>query len=228
MILSSSRNHKSQIFISLSILILLLSSCTGQKGNSSSSSNNSSGESKPTVLTGNFLDSAVEGIDFVSGSQHGTTDTSGAFSYEDGETVRFSIGKVLLGEGTGSSTMTPVNLVPDGGLNHQAVINIARFLQTLDADGDPSNGISVSSEIKAALVDSRTQVQFDVATSEFDTTNSVILTTVTAVPLSDGKPRACACHALGSFQFEPFSQPFRKHYQYEWRSAQRSEGLLDA
>ena len=192
MILSSARNHKSQIFISLSILILLLSSCSGQKGSSSSSSggsSSSSGDTNPTILTGQFLDSAVEGIDFLSGSQQGTTDNSGSFSYEDGKNVRFSIGSVIIGEGTGASSITPVDLIPDGDLNHRAVINIARFLQTLDADGGHSNGINISAEMKTAISGSGVQIQFDVDTSEFETSNSVILTTVTAIPLADGKPR---------------------------------------
>ena len=32
--------------------------------------------------------------------------------------------------------MTPVDIVDDGSEDNQAVVNIARFLQTLDDDGD--------------------------------------------------------------------------------------------
>ena len=199
------RIHKFQNFFPLFFLILLLGSCSGQKGSSSSSSggsSNSSGDSSPTILTGQFLDSAVEGIDFLSGSQQGTTDNSGSFSYEDGKNVRFSIGSVIIGEGTGASSMTPVDLISGGDLNHRAVINIARFLQTLDADGDPSNGINISSEMRSVISASEAKIQFDVETSEFENSNSAILNLVTAIPLADGKPREIkgVVAALSHFQ----------------------------
>ena len=166
------RIQKIQNFFPLFFLIFLLGSCSGQKGSSSSSSggsSNSSGDTSPTILTGQFLDSAVEGIDFLSGSQQGTTDNSGSFSSEDGKNVRFSIGSVIIGEGTGASSMTPVDLISGGDLNHRAVINIARFLQTLDADGDPSNGINISSEMRSVISASEAKIQFDVETSNLKT-----------------------------------------------------------
>ena len=49
-----------------------------------------------TILTGRFLDSAVEGIDYTSGSVSGTTDSSGTFQYTQGQTVSFSVRDVTI------------------------------------------------------------------------------------------------------------------------------------
>ncbi|MEC7201630.1 MAG: carboxypeptidase regulatory-like domain-containing protein, partial [Verrucomicrobiota bacterium] len=85
---------------------------------------------------------------------------------------------------------------------HRAVINTARFLQTLDADGDPSNGINISSEMRSVISASEAKIQFDVETSEFENSNSAILNVVTAIPLADGKPREIkgVVAALSHFQ----------------------------
>ncbi len=100
------------------------------------------------VKQGEFIDSAVEGLYYVSGGQQGYTDANGTFSYEDGENVRFYIGDILIGEGAGDSVMTPIDLVPGATDDtNQSVINICRFLITLDEDADPDNGITISSAV---------------------------------------------------------------------------------
>lgn len=102
----------------------------------------------PLLITGEFLDSAVEGLTYQSGSNpSGTTDANGTFTYTPGETLTFSVGGVVLGTlPDGASVITPF----DFGV--AATVNIARFLQTLDADGDPSNGIDLTAAA-VALVD---------------------------------------------------------------------------
>ena len=42
------------------------------------------GVSSLVIKTGYFTDSAVAGVDFVSGGQSGTTDAAGTFTYEEG------------------------------------------------------------------------------------------------------------------------------------------------
>ena len=64
-----------------------------------------------TILTGRFLDSAVEGIDYTSGSVSGTTDSLGSFQDIEGQTVSFSLGYVAIGSGTPGEVMTLVDLV---------------------------------------------------------------------------------------------------------------------
>ena len=102
-----------------------------------------------TVTEGRFLDGPVEGLSYVAGSESGITDAQGRFTYSTGATVKFNIGDILIGEGTAQTTMTPVNLV-QGAINEEdpTVINITRFLLTLDADGNPDNGITITEAMR--------------------------------------------------------------------------------
>ena len=101
------------------------------------------------VKTGYFVDSAVAGVDFVSGGQTGTTDSAGTFTYEEGKTLSLSVGGVNLGTTNPDENITPVDLVSGGTSESDAVVNLTRFLQTLDDDGDPTNGISIGETVKA-------------------------------------------------------------------------------
>ena len=118
------------------------------------------------VLTGYFTDSAVEGLTYKTDTQSGVTDLNGAFTYQAGETIAFSIGDFMLGESaTAAPEMTPLDLIPDAFLpttrnellpllrnktiNTAEVIafrklsNMLTFLQALDYDKDASNGITI-------------------------------------------------------------------------------------
>ena len=119
------------------------------------------------VLTGYFTDSAVEGLTYTTDTQSGVTDLNGAFTYQAGETVVFSIGDFMLGESaTAAPKMTPLDLIPDSllpttrnelspllrnkAINTAEVIafrklsNMLTFLQALDYDKDASNGITIA------------------------------------------------------------------------------------
>lgn len=115
-------------------------------GDSSSSSN-------PNVQTGTFVDSPVKGLYYVSGSQSGTTDTNGTFKYETGKTVKFYLGNAsgaLIGETNGSSLITPLDL-SDDGIDGTKTANILRILQSLDKDGNASNGIEIDATKSAKV-----------------------------------------------------------------------------
>ena len=119
------------------------------------------------ILTGFFTDSAVEGLTYTTDTQSGVTNLNGAFTYQAGETVVFSIGDFMLGESAAATPkMTPLNLIPDAFLpttrnelspllrnktiNTAEVIafrklsNMLTFLQALDYDKDASNGITIA------------------------------------------------------------------------------------
>jgi predicted secreted protein len=138
-------------------LIGLLSGCGGGGGG---------GDNGPSVKQGQFIDSAVEGLQYESGGQIGVTDENGTFLYEEGSTVQFTIGGINLGAVRGQAILTPLSLVPSAAdETNDTVTNIVRLLQTLDDDDDPSNGITISNAVRDAaqvinLNFARTQAQF--------------------------------------------------------------------
>lgn len=101
------------------------------------------GQVDETTLTGVFLDSAVGGIHYTTTTQAGTTNAAGEFLYRAGEAVTFSIGDIALPAATASSVVTPLEVFNTTNLNDTRVVNVARLLQSLDQDGDPSNGITI-------------------------------------------------------------------------------------
>lgn len=102
----------------------------------------------PTIASGVFKDANVEGLEFESGGQSGVTGADGAFTFEVGVPVTFSVGGVVLGTTNGAPVVTPIDLVPNGTSATLAVQNIVRFLLMLDADGDSSNGIQISAAVR--------------------------------------------------------------------------------
>lgn len=114
------------------------------------------------TASGVFKDSNVSGLSYVSGNQTGITGPDGTFTYEVGQTVAFSIGGVTIGSAAGQSVVTPIDLVPGGSSGSQQVQNIVRFLLMLDTDGDPSNGISISSAVQN-IADTWSSVDFGAA-----------------------------------------------------------------
>ncbi|GAA3924898.1 hypothetical protein [Litoribacillus peritrichatus] len=159
------------MFSQITRLSLALSLCSAfLTGCSSNSSSSDSDE----VLTGQFTDSPVSGLTYTTPTQSGVTDANGSFKYLEGETVTFSIGATTLGSSPAQATVTPFDLreitrdIQDGiniltrssaDQTHHAFLNIATLLQTLDQDGDPENGIEITSEVSALLSDIR--INFD-------------------------------------------------------------------
>ena len=111
------------------------------------------GGSGTAAKTGYFIDSAVQGLQYKSGSLTGFTDSSGAFQYEEGQPVTFSIGSLELGSVTVThSRVFPVDLIAGAkDETHPKVSLMAQVLQTLDSDGDASNGITITDSARQAL-----------------------------------------------------------------------------
>lgn len=117
--------------------------------------------------TGTFVDEAVSGLHYQTPTHSGVTDANGTFTYTPGETVTFSMGDVMLGQGTAKSTMTPVDLVPGAtDETDPAVTNMSRMLQTADNDGDPSNGIMITGEVSDLM--NGMDISFDMSPDDFD------------------------------------------------------------
>ncbi len=115
-----------------------------------------------TTEIGQFKDSNIAGASYVSGGQSGITGSDGSFTYEVGNTVTFSIGGITIGTSNGKSIVTPVDLVSGGRSSSVEVQNIVRLLMMLDDDGDPSNGINISSSV-LTIAENWPQVDFSAA-----------------------------------------------------------------
>jgi len=130
------------IYLLSGISMLGLASCGGGGGGAGVATG-------PGVASGIFLDAPVQGLSYTSGATTGTTGADGSFSYEIGQPVTFALGGVIIGTATPTSTttavITPVDMVA-GATNttNAAVQQIGVFLQTLDSDGNPANGIQIS------------------------------------------------------------------------------------
>lgn len=132
------------------------------------------------ILQGQFKDTNVSGLHFVSGNQSGTTNNTGSFNYEEGKNITFSIGGVTLGTTLGKALLTPIDLIENGSSDNIAAQNIARFLLMLDSDGYAGNGLQISSAVQAAAV---TWPQIDFSAANF---SQNLTTTMVAASAADG------------------------------------------
>jgi uncharacterized protein len=103
------------------------------------------------VLVGKFA-GPVAGLRFATPTCAGVTDSGGMFQYRDGEVVTFSVGALVVGAAPGADRITVADIVArvggnPGKLADPGLTNIARFLQTLDRDGNPDNGVTLTPEI---------------------------------------------------------------------------------
>jgi hypothetical protein len=137
----------------------------------------SPGPNTKTVLSGRFIDSAVEGLRFETPTQSGLTDANGTFKYINGEFVSFFIGDIMLGTSTAITRITPMNLVP-GDSNNPQVENILRFVQSLDEDNNPDNGIRITDAVSARALGQA--LDFSLSTAEFENAANELLTLLTS------------------------------------------------
>lgn len=139
--------------LALAISALLVTACQNDNNDKSTPT------PTPTVKTGVLIDAAVAGVSYDSGSQKGTTDANGQFKYIAGETVSFKLGNIDLGNAKASDRLLLKALnngVDTQGNLSDSTLNRAVLLQTLDSDGDSSNGIQIPSssvdKLKAASI----------------------------------------------------------------------------
>ena len=147
----------------LMILLLFVISCSS----SSDGSDGSGAATSSATSSGIFVDSPVSGLQYNTGTQSGLTDGNGRFFFQEGETVTFSIGDLVLGSGVARQVLTPVEIVVGAiHANDLKVINLCRLLQSLDVDGDPSNGIEIPAAARELLLSGDT-IDFDQSLTDF-------------------------------------------------------------
>ncbi|GAW94962.1 MULTISPECIES: DM13 domain-containing protein [Colwellia] len=145
------------------ILALLLTACGSDDKIAEVANNLNPPPSAVTTYTGIFLDSAVTGLNYKTISQSGQTNELGEFNFQDNEMITFSIGDIELPTTLARLYLTPLELFQTTDINQIEVINLLRLLQSLDSDGDSSNGI----EITASAHQLATNLIIDFSASDF-------------------------------------------------------------
>jgi len=161
----------------LGCLFVLLTACS------------SGGDDTPSVdQQGTFIDSVVIGLRYESLNNSGFTNNQGQFSYREGELVRFYVGDIFIGETLGQEIVTPIDLV-DGAIDetHFLVQNIAIFLQSIDDDGDESNGINITGLTNTAAAGQT--VDFTLASGVFEI-NGALETLISNLTSVNGTSRS--------------------------------------
>ena len=148
----------------------------GMTGCGSSNSNDAK------AYNGVFVDDAVQGVTFNCGGVNGVTDAGGHFgTCPAGSNVEFSIGNLILGSSSATNDgvffVTDIVGVARGDISNETVVKIAVVLQSLDSDGDPSNGITVPAEAAAEInkeAEPGTKLQ---EANDFDVVESITIVT---------------------------------------------------
>ncbi len=134
---------KKSIHIVLTTTLLMgLSACGG------GSTNDNQDNNKPK---GYFIDSPVQGLNYICGNDTGITDSSGTFFCENAP-VTFKLGEMTLGTlntFTNNAKVYPQDLIgiSRDNFSDEKLIKLIRLLQSLDDDGEISKSINIPKDI---------------------------------------------------------------------------------
>ncbi len=116
------------------IASIVLSGCGG----------GASGSTGSSIGTASYLDSEVKGVSYKCGSQSGVTDSNGTFKFEKGKECDFYIGDIHLKKIEAQDLSDGKKFIEDNS-------TIASFLQTIDVDGNATNGIDIDKDVIETL-----------------------------------------------------------------------------
>ena len=124
-------------------------------------------EVEPTPTTSYIVDAPIEGLSYECNGTSGITDANGTFTCLEAP-VTFKVGALTIGTlsaFTSDLLVYPQDLV---GVEREAirddrVVALARFLQTLDDDGNLSRGITLSSDVAQQF---RQEMTFETLSSQ--------------------------------------------------------------
>lgn len=102
-------------------------------------------------MRGHFIDSPVEGLGILSETVNCKTDESGGFDYFPGERAEITIGDLLLGYPLADHKISPLDIFEGSDTDDPRVINMARLLQSFDADASPKEGILITDDLEICL-----------------------------------------------------------------------------
>jgi hypothetical protein len=112
--------------------------------------------------------------------------------------VTFFIGDLNFPAVAATGTVTPLELSGTQDTTDPKVMNMIRLLQTLDQDGDPSNGITITDLAKS----SATQVDFNLSEANFAASSAVMNLIFNAGLVPPVTELVSAADALAHFQKE--------------------------
>ncbi|MBF6057709.1 MULTISPECIES: sialidase family protein [Thiomicrorhabdus] len=152
-------NHLSRTPLTLALLTAMSMTLPLGGCNSSSSA---------TVATGTFVDAAVDGLTYR-GNINGKTKNGGHYDFEVGTNVAFYLGEhIRLGVLKGSTDdVSPLDFFPGATVDDPRVVNILILLQSLDDDGDRTNGINITAESIAILEEKLSDAGININTLDF-------------------------------------------------------------
>lgn len=157
---------------------------------------------------GHFRDSPVGGAVMISPTFNGRTGNSGEFTYFPGESADFYIGNVHIGKAVLDERVTPLDFFGGSDTTDPRVVNMARLLQSLDADGDPKASITIKPEAEACLSLAVGSATLDFADTE--QMNSIITSTI-ANCSAFGLVEVSAEDAVANLEEDINSYMFRKN-----------------
>lgn len=113
----------------------------------------------PNLETGRLQGASVEGLRYTTESHSGLTNSRGEYHYIEGETITFSVGGTQFPITPATSELNLFSIIginpllqeteivnalnADDASSFDTAINMSNLLQTLDADGNPGNGIAL-------------------------------------------------------------------------------------
>lgn len=117
------------------------------------------GGGSDNISTAYLVDSNVSGVAYRCGSQSGFTGDNGEFRFQHGQACTFSIGatqfSVTADRLQAGKPVTPFDIFAG---DDEKAINLARLMQTLDDDGNASNGIRITEQVRNQF---QSQIRFD-------------------------------------------------------------------
>lgn len=128
------------------------------------------------LRTGVFAGPVI-GLKYETPTVFGVTNEKGEFQYRPGEAVTFSVGEVVLGTVRGADRVHEAQLVSrvDGRIDKvkdPILTNLARFLETLDQDGNVENGVTITSQVHT-IVGNRS-INFGQSEEEFSRDSAML------------------------------------------------------
>ncbi|MCP4324377.1 MAG: DUF5011 domain-containing protein [Alteromonadales bacterium] len=201
------------------------------------------------LIAGTLNNYGIAGLTYTTASQSGITDSAGSFFYKSGESITFSLGDTIIGDTVlAKESMTVFDLVEGAELfstyaqvkyvidtlsstsakrlAFNKLNNILSFLQTLDSDTDPTNGINIQSGVGALFTD--VQIDFEQNLFYFDTDKQLRIIThqASALGLLDSADIAVMGHALESY-YQEHNIEHKMSYRISWSNDSNADGNPD-